>query len=316
MKIDFIGDTFLSRAVLINRNTELTNVVLNLEAPLSSSGVPAKSKINLFMDPENLFETFKDINIVAVNLANNHIMDYGEDAFKKTIDILKNKGIKYFGAGSSDNNFNNPVIIGSKTALFGYSCSSTHAVFGNDKKIGSAYFDTEQVIKDIEAYRDKYFITVCLHWGREYYSFPKPEDIKKAKHLIDSGADLIIGNHTHMIQSYEIFNGKYIFYSQGNAIFHDGIVDSYFDGEKFNRKFKMFYPKKNRISWKVSLDESTKAIIKSFMIYDKKELKRYESFLLEFKTRMIFPAILYKLYSIYKNKMFTIKFRLNKLRGN
>ncbi len=316
MKIDFIGDTYLREPVLINRNTELSNVVLNLEAPLSSSGAPAKNKINLYMDPENLFETFKDKNIIAVNLANNHIMDYGEEAFKNTIEILNNSGIKFFGAGSRGNNFNNPVIIGSRTALFGYSCSSTHAVFGNDKNIGSAYFDTEQVIKDFEAYSNKYNVIICVHWGREYYSFPKPEDVKKARFLINSGVDLVIGNHPHMIQSYEIYRGKYIFYSQGNAIFHDGIVDSYFDGYKFNRKFRMIYPKKNRISWKVSLEEETNEIAKSFMIYDKKELKRYKSPFLEYKTRMIFPAILYKLYSIYKNKVFSLKFRLNKLRGN
>ena len=66
-----------------------------------------------------------------MNLANNHIIDYGEEAFAETLEYLDKHNIKYFGAGNEENNYNNPCIIdfsGKKIPLFGYSCSTTHPI--------------------------------------------------------------------------------------------------------------------------------------------------------------------------------------------
>lgn len=255
MKISFLGDVVLDRSYKVD--VALDNFVFNLECPLSTSGIPAKNKINLGSDTPNIKETFGKFP-VAVNLANNHIMDYGEEAFLKTVDYLHANNIGFFGAGNENNNYNNPCIVNlkdKKIALLGYSCPSTHAVFGSDRANGSALLDVDAIIKDIHSCRsDVDMVIVSLHWGDEEIKYPKPADVKKAHMLIDAGADMIYGHHAHVIQSVEIYKGKYIFYGVGNFIFPDTDVPAYYDGEKFQKRVVRAQQNKNRQALMIDLD--------------------------------------------------------------
>jgi poly-gamma-glutamate synthesis protein (capsule biosynthesis protein) len=69
-------------------------------------------------------------------------------------------------------------------------------------------------------------VIIFSHWGNEYEQKPTDQDISLAHSFIDHGADLVIGAHPHVIQSKEIYQGKYIYYSLGNFVF-----DQYFDDE-------------------------------------------------------------------------------------
>ena len=312
MNINFIGDIYLKNKVEIDNRLNLRNVVLNLEAPFSDKGDPAKNKINLYMNEKNLFDTFAENNIIAINLANNHIMDYGEDAFVTTLEILNKKNISYFGAGKKSNNYNNPFIIKNEIALFGYACSTTHAVFGDDKKAGPAMLEMDQVIYQIKKYIGKYFIIVSIHWGQEYFSFPKPDDVSKARKLIDAGADLIIGHHPHKIQSYEIYNSKHIYYSIGNGIFHDDIVVCRFDGTRFTDKHRLKYKKKYRKSILVKLDKESKIATHEFIIYDDINLKPApKNVFLNFKLRLILNNFFYNVYKHIKFFQFRVVYHCN-----
>lgn len=104
----FLGDVFLDK--IYKTEIKLNNFVFNLEYPLSKKGKPAKNKINLGSNEPNIIETFRKLP-KAVNLANNHIMDFGELGYEKTIEYLEKNKIKYFGAGILKNNFNNPCIL-------------------------------------------------------------------------------------------------------------------------------------------------------------------------------------------------------------
>ncbi|MDQ1298337.1 MAG: cap protein [Campylobacterota bacterium] len=237
MSINFLGDVFLDNAYAID--VDLDDYIFNLEFPLSTSGIPAKNKINLGVEQSHIFETFKKFPL-AVNLANNHIMDYGEKSFSETLAFLQKHDIAFFGAGNTQNNFNNPCIIKKdkkKIALLGYSCPSTHSVFGSDQVNGSALLDDEKAIEDIQACRaSSDMVILNLHWGDEEIRYPKPSDVTRARKFIDAGADLIIGHHAHVIQSTEVYKGKHIFYGLGNFIFPDFDVPAYYDGEKFQKK--------------------------------------------------------------------------------
>ncbi len=166
MKISFFGDTVLDRVYRVNLNID--RYVLNMEAPLSCIGEPAKFKVNLCQDRYYIKDSFGK-NPIAVSLANNHIMDFGEEAFLKTIDILDEEGVRYFGAGTIEDNFSNPAIIdfyGKKIALFGYVCRTTHPVLGDKSSIGSANLELNEILKDIKSIRDRVdFIIVQPHWG-------------------------------------------------------------------------------------------------------------------------------------------------------
>ena len=60
---------------------------------------------------------------------------------------------------------------------------------------------------------------VSFHWGQEYVDRPSESQIRTAHKAIDAGADLVIGHHSHCLQSVEIYQGKPIFYSLGNLVF-------------------------------------------------------------------------------------------------
>jgi 2',3'-cyclic-nucleotide 2'-phosphodiesterase (5'-nucleotidase family) len=252
----FLGDVFLDKPYKVEINLE--KFVFNLEYPLSTSGQPAKNKINLGSDSPNILETFGKFP-AAVNLANNHIMDYGEEAFAKTIDYLNKNNIGYFGAGNEFNNFNNPLILikdKKKIAMFGYSCLSTHAVFGNENKNGSALLDEDKVVQDIQTVKNEVdFIVVQMHWGDEEIKYPKRTDVDKSRMFIDAGADIIIGHHAHVIQTVEKHNGKNIFYGIGNFIFPDFNVPSNYDGKKFQNRSIKVQRKSNKQSIIVHLNK-------------------------------------------------------------
>jgi len=256
MKMSFLGDVFLDKEYQVD--IELENFIFNLEYPLSTSGTPAKDKINLGADIPHIKETFGSLP-KAVNLANNHIMDYGEEAFKKTIEYFDKENIKYFGVGNKKNNYNNPCILNfdkKSIALFGYSCSSTHAVFGNENNNGSALLDIDEIVKDIKSCREKVdMIVITLHWGDEEIKYPKYTDILLAHIIIDAGADLIVGHHAHVIQSIEKYNDKYIFYGIGNFIFPDFNAPSYYNGKEFTRRSSKINQKENKQSIIININE-------------------------------------------------------------
>jgi len=275
MKISFLGDVVLDQPYKVD--VALDDFVFNLEYPLSTSGTPAKNKINLGADTPYIKETFGKLPL-AVNLANNHIMDYGEEAFMKTVDYLSTNSIGFFGAGNKKNNYNNPYIVNfedNKIALLGYSCPTTHAIFGSDTSNGSAQLDVEAIIKDIRSCRaDADMIVVSLHWGDEEIIYPKPTDVEKAHMLIDAGADMIYGHHAHVMQSVEIYKGKYIFYGVGNFIFPDIDVPANYDGEKFQKRINKVPQKNNKRALMIGLDESLSVSYDTALFQDGTVLKK------------------------------------------
>jgi poly-gamma-glutamate synthesis protein (capsule biosynthesis protein) len=257
MKLHFFGDTVLDQVYKLSFDPEF--FVLNLETPLSCEGTPALHKVNICQERSYIVETFKS-RPLALSLANNHVMDFGEEAFLKTIDTLKAEGIPYFGAGLADEKFNNPAIIefaGKRIALCGYSCPSVHAVFGDETHYGSARLDIDLVCKEIEDLKSEVdFIVIQPHWGIQEIPFPTFQDREIAHQLIDAGADIVIGHHAHVIQSHEIYNGKHIFYGLGNFIFPDLDVPTRYDGSKFTDRRIKKQEIEHRRSMIVTIDEA------------------------------------------------------------
>lgn len=260
MKLSFFGDTVLDKPYRLTFGVEA--FVLNLETPLSCQGTPALHKVNICQEGSHIEATF-GARPLAVSLANNHVMDYGEEAFAKTRAILAEAGIPYFGAGRTEDNFNNPVVIefaGKTIALLGYSCPSTTPVFGDDMHSGSALLRLENLLTDIEAIRAKVdFVIVQPHWGIQEIPFPTYQDRVLAHTLIDHGVDMIVGHHAHVIQSYETYKGKPIFYGVGNFIFPDLAVPRNHNGTEFTSMRYKTQEIEHRRSMVVTLDEKLKA---------------------------------------------------------
>jgi len=172
------------------------------------------------------------INVNVVSLANNHIYDHLEDGFYKTIKFLNNNRIKFLGASQNKDDVDNPQILtkkGIKLGLLSFVTEDTNPNLPLDAKVFLNIFNLRKTMTDIVRLKQKVdHVVLLLHWGGRVEGglYPDFDQPKIAKELVDAGADLIIGHHSHTIQPYEIYKGKYIFYSLGNFCFSDFIFEN------------------------------------------------------------------------------------------
>ena len=239
MKISFLGDISLNDSYNelykkglkpfhdISKTIKGSDYIIgNLESAVKGN----EDGINPLKSPHlstslNTLNYLKDINIDMVCLANNHIYDYLEDGYNKTINFLDQNNIKYIGTQGLRSNVQE--LDGIKFCFLNYVANDTNPYFPKDCKIN--VFDKKQVIDDIKQYRKSVDqIIILLHWGgkTENGYYPDFKQSMNARTFIDNGADLIIGHHSHTFQPFECYKGKYIFYSLGNFCFSDIYQDN------------------------------------------------------------------------------------------
>lgn len=197
---------------------------VNLESPFTVNGMrKIKNKISLSAKSENV-KYLKYLNPYLVNLSNNHINDFGNKSVELTFEILNREELDFFGVGLKNNNRNIKIDKNSKILLLAFSERSSDQtgsrLFAENEFLGPYPISYEMIKNLREEFKD-YFIIVNIHWGLEDIYFPEPSKRSSAYNVIDSGADLIIGHHPHIIQPIECYKGRYIFYSLGNFYFPD-----------------------------------------------------------------------------------------------
>ena len=157
-----------------------------------------------FKGPVEYTNILKEGSVEAVNIANNHIYDYGQRGYDDTRVNLENADIPYFG----DDNYAVIEVDGIKIGMAGLTGWSKEPT-------------QERTDEAISALRQKQvdLIIMSYHWGIERdYDQNKPQQ-DMARYAIDRGADLVLGHHPHVLQGIENYNGKYIVYSLGNFVF-------------------------------------------------------------------------------------------------
>ncbi|MBF4475245.1 CapA family protein [Methanobacterium formicicum] len=198
----------------------------NLETPLVNKGQKSNKAVVLHSDPKNV-EYLKNADFDVLNLANNHILDFGEEGFRSTIKVLRENNLKYLG---SEYKKPGKVIFleekGIKFAFLGY----TIGRLKTSKNVYVNKLKEQKILADINLIKDKCdFVIVSLHWGTENVFYPSPSQIKLAHKIIDNGADLILGHHPHVIQGIEEYNNGLIAYSLGNFQFDPKLSQSKFN---------------------------------------------------------------------------------------
>ena len=196
---------------------------------LSYDPVKMNGRQNIIYARDEDFFRVKEMGFDVVSLANNHVWDLGEEGLKNTINILKDNGIKYCGAGMDIEEASRPVVVekdGTSVAILAY-CMYGNKYLGyvelaGENKAGVNPLDIDKVIADIKKAKQKYDKVVVLpHWGREYLYEPMPECISMAKRMIKAGADAVFGSHTHQIQPLIWYKRKPVCFSMGNFLFPD-----------------------------------------------------------------------------------------------
>ena len=191
--------------------------------------VKMQGRANIIYARNEDFFRIKDMGFDVVSLANNHVWDLGEEGLKNTIEILKANGIKYCGAGMDIEEASKPAIIekdGIRIAILAYCMYGSkylgYVELAGDGKAGINPLDIDKVVDDIKNAKKMFDKVIVLpHWGREYRYDPLPNCVTMAKRMIDSGADAVLGSHTHQMQPFLKYKGKPICFSMGNFLFPD-----------------------------------------------------------------------------------------------
>ena len=202
-------------------------MMVNHEFQFSTRGEPMEDKQFTFQtDPKNV-QILLDLGIDIVSLANNHSLDFGQDALQDTFVTLDEAGILYAGAGDSKERAEELQVIEVNGKKFGFlAATRVIPVAGWDVRnkqpgLFTTYDDTRLVERIRESKEECDFLTVYVHWGIEREEYPEEYQNVIAKHCVEAGADVIIGAHPHVLQGIEFIEGKPIFYSLGNYIFNN-----------------------------------------------------------------------------------------------
>ena len=197
--------------------------IANLEAPITAGGVPFPDKEFLLKMPPGSQIGLAEANIRCLNLANNHIMDYGGEGLAATFKSLDSSNIKYFGAGENLDSACREAVFdlkGKTFAFIGFSTVFPQEFWATDTTPGTAFPWKEKLAETISRCRENYdFIIVSFHWSAELRDVPKDYQVELAHLCVDSGADIVVGHHPHIPQGIEFYKGKPIFYSLGNFAF-------------------------------------------------------------------------------------------------
>ena len=196
------ADYFLQNVKDIFSADDLT--IANFEGTLTDSD-EREDKTFVFKAPASYASILTGGSVEAVNTANNHSHDYGEQSFDDTLAALDDAGIVHFG-------YDETAVMdvkGIKVGLVGIYELYDH-------------LEREQQLKDniakVKA-DGAQLIVVIFHWGNETETVPDSNQTTLGRIAIDEGADLVCGHHPHVLQGIETYKGRNIVYSLGNFCF-------------------------------------------------------------------------------------------------
>lgn len=196
------ADYFLQNVKDIFSTDDLT--IANFEGTLTDSD-ERENKTFAFKAPASYASILTGGSVEAVNTANNHSHDYGDQSFNDTLAALDDAGIVHFG-------YNETAVMdvkGIKVGLVGIYELYDH-------------LEREQQLKDniakVKA-DGAQLIVVIFHWGNETETVPDSNQTTLGRIAIDEGADLVCGHHPHVLQGIETYKGRNIVYSLGNFCF-------------------------------------------------------------------------------------------------
>lgn len=200
--------------------------IANLEAGFSNRGPGTENKILVYA-LEAAAGVLTHLRLDAVNIANNHIFDYGIEAVEDTTAILRSLGIGWFGAGRTLAEAASPWVAETGAgivAAIGFSWTDEWvqpAPAATDDSPGVNPIEPAHIARTIDRVLDEYSpdtLVVSLHWGEGMSRYPRPDALRLVRGIIDRGAHVVMGHHPHCLQPYETYGGGVVFHSLGNLI--------------------------------------------------------------------------------------------------
>jgi hypothetical protein len=223
-------------------------VFCQLEPVLSRRGSPLpQARLAMRADPKSA-SAIKNAGIDVVSFASNHCMDWGSDAFFDTISALQGQGLLVIGVGKNIKEARKPAIIeskGTRVAFLAYNTILPMGYWAEANRPGCAPMrawtlyeqiehdqpgtscrihtfpnreDLEAMGEDIKKAKTQADVVILsMHWGIHFVPAVIADYQRQVGHVaIDSGADLILGHHAHILKGIEVYKGKVIVYSLSN----------------------------------------------------------------------------------------------------
>lgn len=255
-----ITHVFSPRRSPFNRAFELVHKAdlffANLEIQLGTHGHPQEKMYTYLSDP-SVVKVLRGVDVDVVSLANNHMLDYGEEALLQTLRTLKTSKIRHVGAGRNITEASKPVVLekrGVRTAFLSLAATLPLGSAASETRPGIAPVhvktsyeidptslqeqpgDPPKIRTIVEARDERRIcqsikqarkiadhVVVGIHWGLAFTKQRAEYQQSLGRKMIEAGATLIVGHHPHVRQGLERHKNGVILYSLGDFIFHDRI---------------------------------------------------------------------------------------------
>lgn len=230
-----IGDSYDGDASIPFENLKTLfedkdDIIVNLETSIADDETPVfPDKTYTYNMKSTVLEKLVENNITILNMANNHILDYGVDGFNDTMRYLQNHGLSFFGAGLNETQARTGTIKTYKDSIdigyLGYFeyweiYDDSYHFYAKDNVPGIAKLNMTNLEEDISKMKESVdIVLVSLHIGKNYYINISDEAKNFARYAVDMGADAVIIHSPHISLPVEFYNGRPILYSIGNFIF-------------------------------------------------------------------------------------------------
>ena len=206
---------------LVSYLSDTDYTVVNVEGCVFKGQGSAKKPL-VHANPPECVDFLKKINGNIWNLANNHIMDCGREGLESTLQYARDNGVQTVGVGLNIAQAAKPVILENDGADIGIlSVTQEESPAATEDSEGVIQWDDTKKIAQMidEVKKTCRWCVMIVHAGPEFSQIMPPSIRNIYRNYLKLGADVVIGHHPHVMQNYEIFGDKIIFYSLGNFVF-------------------------------------------------------------------------------------------------
>ncbi|MGN0658332.1 MAG: CapA family protein [Emergencia sp.] len=199
------------------------HTVINYESPITPCRQTKKRRLTHRSDPRVLDFIKDNIHNPVISLANNHMMDFRSIGIIDSVSNVEASGIPFIGAGRTMDEASRCLIVGNEDIKIGIIALQYkgYKIREEGRYAGPFSEDHDQFLKKrIDEVRSKVdWLVLVYHGGDEFLYAPMPYIRKLLKKYLNWGCDVIVAHHPHVVQGYEYFGKKAVFYSLGNFIF-------------------------------------------------------------------------------------------------
>ncbi|TDO29462.1 poly-gamma-glutamate synthesis protein (capsule biosynthesis protein) [Kribbella sp. VKM Ac-2527] len=205
--------------------------LVNLETSVTAAGAAAPGKgVHYRMSPGNV-PALMAVNPEVCSIANNHVLDFGVDGLKETLEVLRRAGVPVVGAGVNATEAARPVMVptaSSRVVVFAFGSTSSGVPEGwgaTESRPGIALLPdlsdrtADEVTEQVSRFKQPGdLVVVSVHWGSNWgYAIPRRQ-VRFAHRLIDGGVDVVYGHSSHHPRPIEVYRDRLVLYGCGDLI--------------------------------------------------------------------------------------------------